>query len=618
MTPMTSGDLTKRAWKCSSLIGAEHLRTVAFPPDSSSRNSCRGGPFRTAPPPSNRAISSVTALRLVPFSAGSGKFSRILATLLVTLACAFPALAQPAYQDETAKRHHVFPQLAAGGGFQSVLLVTNVAPSESRCALTLGGQLTTNRFRTPAPTDLHPVELISDSTAFFRLSDAAPFVWPTTNGADRAVGYARLSCSAPVVAQVLYATKHPSGTSTGMATVFSSQAATVFRFPVLAQETPLGIAIANWNSSDDVSCDFVLENLDRLNSGEATLSIPGFSNVAKLLHEVVPLPASFTQGWVTVTCDQYVSMIGLHFDGTLFTTLPPAILPPPPDRSSGQLLDRQALKVLYDATDGPNWNQAYNWNTDEELGQWHGVRTDGTGRVIRLNLQGNYLSGPIPAELGHLTRLEELLLDNNELSGPIPAELGKLTSLRELGLNNNYLSGTIPAELGRLVFLELGLNLSSNQLSGPIPAELGHLINLEELRLDNNELSGPIPAELGHLTRLQNLHLYKNELSGPIPAELGHLTRLRVLEIWENQLSGPVPAELGNLINLRQLNLDNNELSGTLPSSLTNLMRLRLFSFHENAGLCAPTNKESDNWDEEFENWLNGVPDVSGPSCGTP
>ena len=65
-----------------------------------------------------------------------------LATLLVAMACALPAIAQ---SDETGKRVHVFPQLADGGGWQSVLLVTNVAQSSSFCTFELHG-LSLDRF----------------------------------------------------------------------------------------------------------------------------------------------------------------------------------------------------------------------------------------------------------------------------------------------------------------------------------------------------------------------------------------------------------------------------------------------------------------------------------------
>ena len=46
--------------------------------------------------------------------------------------------------------------------------------------------------------------------------------------------------------------------------------------------------------------------------------------------------------------------------------------------------DREALIALYDATDGPNWSKSTNWLSDAPIDQWHGVTTDGTGRVARL------------------------------------------------------------------------------------------------------------------------------------------------------------------------------------------------------------------------------------------
>ncbi|WP_419936873.1 Ig-like domain-containing protein [Candidatus Palauibacter sp.] len=52
--------------------------------------------------------------------------------------------------------------------------------------------------------------------------------------------------------------------------------------------------------------------------------------------------------------------------------------------------DRAALVALYDATDGPNWVNNENWLTDASLGEWYGVDTNGSGRVIGLNLTGRW------------------------------------------------------------------------------------------------------------------------------------------------------------------------------------------------------------------------------------
>ena len=235
--------------------------------------------------------------------------------------------------------------------------------------------------------------------------------------------------------------------------------------------------------------------------------------------------------------------------------------------------DRAALVALYHSTEGASWTTSTNWLSGRPLGAWHGVTTNSDGRVTELDLSGNQLTGPIPAELGNLINLEYLVLGSNELTGPIPAELGDLTNLSSLHLGFNELTGPIPAELGDLINLEY-LVLGSNELTGPIPAELGDLINLEYLVLGSNELTGPIPAELGDLINLEYLNLGGNELTGPIPAELGNLTNLNGLYLWVNQLTGPIPAELGNLTNLWSLHLGVNELTGPIPAWLGNLTNL--------------------------------------------
>ena len=70
--------------------------------------------------------------------------------------------------------------------------------------------------------------------------------------------------------------------------------------------------------------------------------------------------------------------------------------------------DRDVLIALYDATAGVNWINNTNWLSEAPLGEWHGVTTDANGRVTRLLLRTNQLTGEIPPELGSLSNLTHL------------------------------------------------------------------------------------------------------------------------------------------------------------------------------------------------------------------
>ena len=144
-------------------------------------------------------------------------------------------------------------------------------------------------------------------------------------------------------------------------------------------------------------------------------------------------------------------------------------------------------------TDGAGWTVNTNWKTTAPLSEWHGVATDGDGRVRRLRLDHNGLTGPIPGALGDLARLEELWLQENRLTGSIPVALGRLSDLE-------------------------WLNLERNDLTGSIPAALSRLANLRELYLAGNNLeAGPVPSWLGDLTQLEGLGLWETNRTGPNP-----------------------------------------------------------------------------------------------------
>ena len=227
-------------------------------------------------------------------------------------------------------------------------------------------------------------------------------------------------------------------------------------------------------------------------------------------------------------------------------------------------------------------------------------------RLRWLQLFNNSLSGSIPPELGNLNQLRSLWLSENSLSGSIPPELGNLDQLQQLYLSGNSLSGSIPSELGNLEQL-LALVLSENSFSGPIPPELGNLEQLQDLDMPVNSLLGPIPPELGNLEKLRSLWLSENSLSGPIPPDLGNLGQLERLYLYDNSLSGSIPPTLGNLSRLKWLDLSGNVLSGQLPRSLMQLDSLVILRFGDQS-VCAPA-------DDEFQMWLNRIPDHSGSTC---
>ena len=289
--------------------------------------------------------------------------------------------------------------------------------------------------------------------------------------------------------------------------------------------------------------------------------------------------------------------------------------------------DRAVLVALYEATNGDNWTNNTNWLSDRPLGEWYGVTTDRNGRVTRLGLYQNALSGSLPSSLGNLTDLQVLQLSSNELSGTLPSALGNLNNLREMWLQGNQFSGSLPSVLGDLTNLQV-LSLYSNELSGTLPSALGNLTNLRELSLAWNQFSGSLPSVLGDLTNLERMQLHSNQLSGELPSSLGDLTNLEYLELGGNQFSGTIPESLGDLTNLQHLylgsnafsgelppslgdltnlqdlNLQQNQLSGSLPPELVNLINLESL-WLDGTQLCAPL-------DAGFQTWLQGIESKQG------
>ncbi|PSS18997.1 Leucine-rich repeat receptor-like protein kinase [Actinidia chinensis var. chinensis] len=255
--------------------------------------------------------------------------------------------------------------------------------------------------------------------------------------------------------------------------------------------------------------------------------------------------------------------------------------------------DFAVLKSLKDVWD----NTPRNWEGSDPCGNgWVGIQCTNS-RVTAITLGSIGLTGNLSGDLQLLSELQILDLSYNKgLTGPLPASIGSLKKLTNLILVGCGFSGPIPSAIGSLPRL-LILSLTSNSFTGPIPPEIGHLSNLFWLDLADNMLSGRLPVSdgttpgLDMLVNMKHFHFGKNQLagtippklfspnmslihvlfednnfSGSIPSTLGLVQSLEVLRLDRNLLTGPVPSNLNNLVHVSELYLSNNQLSGSLPN----------------------------------------------------
>ena len=197
------------------------------------------------------------------------------------------------------------------------------------------------------------------------------------------------------------------------------------------------------------------------------------------------------------------------------------------------IVDFNALKNLYNKTNGDSWTNNTNWNivadnsTPPEgcnLELLHGINLDENGFVSEINLSNNNLTGEAPTTLP--------------------------SSLTLIDLSDNAITGDIPS----IFYLPNGLthiNYANNQFSGILPSRYSS--SVQHLDFSGNGLSGSIPISLADHPLLQTLHLADNDNHG------------------SSGIEGQIPEELGQLINLTSLTLNDNNLSGCYPNQLKNL-----------------------------------------------
>ncbi|KAI5580084.1 hypothetical protein BDE02_08G132000 [Populus trichocarpa] len=215
--------------------------------------------------------------------------------------------------------------------------------------------------------------------------------------------------------------------------------------------------------------------------------------------------------------------------------------------------DAEALLTLKSAIDPLN---SLSWQQGINVCKWQGVKECKNGRVTKLVVEYQNLSGTLDAKI-----------------------LNQLDQLRVLSFKGNSLSGQIPS------------------LSG--------LVNLKSLFLQTNNFSSDFPDSITGLHRLKVIVLAQNQISGPIPASLLKLSRLYVLYLEDNKFTGAIPPL--NQTSLRFFNVSNNQLSGQIPVT-SSLIRFNTSSFIGNLNLCG----------EQIQNPCNNLNLGPSPSPTSP
>lgn len=117
--------------------------------------------------------------------------------------------------------------------------------------------------------------------------------------------------------------------------------------------------------------------------------------------------------------------------------------------------DYEALKVLYQATNGGAWtNKTWRIGSNAVTSTgWPGVTFDEEGHVLAIDLQNNNLRGSLPTEGMEMKSLRTLNLNGNSLNGDVAAFCKLLPALETLNLGYNLfteLSGVLPAHITSL------------------------------------------------------------------------------------------------------------------------------------------------------------------------
>lgn len=194
------------------------------------------------------------------------------------------------------------------------------------------------------------------------------------------------------------------------------------------------------------------------------------------------------------------------------------------------------------------------------------------------------LTGQIPgAALQKFKNFTAIQVEGNTLTGRLPAEFGSLTLMSRLSVGDNLLIGSIPNQIANLPRLEI-LDIWGNQLTGNIPSFGRNDGYLNYFDIEDNQLRGSLQGLIRSLPpeSLEKLYVGYNQLTGSIPSEIASFPRLTIFDIRYQNIGGTVPYQMAFMNKLELMNIQGNVIGGAFPADISRLQSLRDLSFHDN------------------------------------
>ncbi len=202
------------------------------------------------------------------------------------------------------------------------------------------------------------------------------------------------------------------------------------------------------------------------------------------------------------------------------------------------ILEKNALIDLYNATDGPNWKNNTNWDSDKPVSTWFGV-------IVDTSL--------------HPYHVKELELFENNLIGEITYSIEDLTELTVLSLNKNGLTGDTfdnICKLKKLEYLDLGENPTLFQEGYIYLDNIGELTNLEYISFNKNYIGIEIPSNFSNLTKLKNIDFGGNLISNEA-LDLTKFPLLQSIYLEGNSIIQKIDLRNANNTKITDLNIDD-------------------------------------------------------------